>query len=127
MKYKQWGCLLCCLQIFFPVLAGTVTVQKSTEQKTDPWTLKQQILADHQWREQLKNQQGLNWLYQLPVGCVRWPKPQLFYQCNDLFYRPYHGAGASMFIQIDPPESMVPVDPIKPPRQGKTEKGQLKP
>ncbi|MCE2596505.1 hypothetical protein K6Y31_17045 [Motilimonas cestriensis] len=127
MKYKQWIFIYCCLQALFPVLAGTVTVQKSTEQKPNPWALKQQILAENQWREQLKYQQGLNWLYQLPAGCISWPKPQLIYQCNGLFYRPYQGIGQPLFMPIDPPAEMDQANPITPLRHSRNKKGQRKP
>ena len=99
---------LSCLSV-----AGTVTVQKSSENKPDPWQLKQQILAENAWREQLKYQQGLQWLYQLPLGCIAGVVRPLYYQCGGNFYRPYQSNGQQLYIQIDPPESThknIPAD-----------------
>lgn len=83
--------------------AGQVTVTKSSEPQVDVWQLKQQLHQQHLWREAMRQQQNLFWISQLPIGCLVLPKPVNYFQCGQVFYRPYLYQGEQIYIQVDPP------------------------
>ncbi|MCE2570998.1 hypothetical protein [Motilimonas eburnea] len=99
----------------FTAVAGSVTIQKRSEiseASPDPWQIKQQILADNQWREWLKTEQGIRLLYQLPVGCVVVTRPMPshapLYHCLGHFYRSYTWQNQDVFVEVSPPELAIP-------------------
>ncbi len=102
LKMAASGVLLICLAL--QVNAGQVTVRKSSEPApVDPWALKRELVKQYQWEEQLRRQNALNWLYQLPPGCLMLPEPMNYYHCGSQYYRPYQHQGQQMYIEVDKP------------------------
>lgn len=87
------------------VVAGEVVVRQSTDPKFDAFAVRDQVLKDHQWQEALRQQQQLNILQSLPLGCLAIMSPYRYYSCAGAFYRPLAQDNQTLYIQIDPPES----------------------
>lgn len=116
MKHRYLAKIIacCCSGWIFASLAGSITIVKSSEvspDSPDPWQIKQQILLENQWREWIKTEQGINLLYQLPIGCavLNGPQPRHFsfpvYNCFGRFYRPYSWQNQDVFVEVTPPET----------------------
>lgn len=136
MKYKYiTKMIVCCVCWWaFASWAGYITIQKRSEMSDttpDPWQIKQQILAENQWREWLKTEQGINLLYQLPIGCALFDLPQPrygqlpVYNCFGRFYRPYTWQNQDVFVEVVPPQPAP--DSSLPHSKSQREKGSNKP
>jgi hypothetical protein len=84
------------------VLAGTVVVRKSTE-PFDAFALRDELAKQHEWQQALAQQQQLNIIRSLPVGCLTLVAPYPYYACDARFYRPYLHSGEALYIQIPNP------------------------
>ncbi|RKF15865.1 hypothetical protein DBZ36_15965 [Alginatibacterium sediminis] len=84
--------------------AGKIVVQKSSDPDlVDVFALKRELVADLQWQEYRRQQQALNWVYSLPIGCVIGPGHNAVYQCGLQWYRPYRHQGQEIFVEVDSP------------------------
>jgi hypothetical protein len=84
--------------------SGTVVVRSSSE-PFDAFAVRDLVLQHHQWQESLRQQQQINILQSLPLGCVAVKLPFAYFSCGQQFYRPYQYQDKPVYIQIDPPIS----------------------
>lgn len=87
-----------------PAYAGTVVVRKSTE-PFDAFALRDELARQHEWQQALRQQQQLNILRSLPLGCLVLETPHRYFTCGSKAYRQYDYRGEALFIQIPQPPS----------------------
>ncbi|MDO6687709.1 MULTISPECIES: hypothetical protein [unclassified Agarivorans] len=88
----------------FGASAGPIIVQKSSDpNKVDAFELKKELLEQHLWQEQLRTEAQLQWLRELPVGCVFSANGD--YQCGLNWYRPYRYQQQQLYIEVPSPQS----------------------
>lgn len=84
--------------------AGQIIVQKSSDpNKIDVFELKKELLEQQRWQEQLRAEAHLQWLRELPIGCVVGENGD--YQCGLVWYRPYRYRQQQLFIEVPRPHS----------------------
>ncbi|MBR9729386.1 hypothetical protein G3R48_15510 [Shewanella intestini] len=93
------------MTLSYPLMtyAGKVVVRNSSE-PFDAFAVRDQVLAEHDWKEALRLQRSLTIIQSLPSGCIVTPSPYRHYRCGHQFYRPYAHNNQQLFIQIDPPK-----------------------
>jgi hypothetical protein len=87
--------------------SGTVVVRPSS-QAFDAFAVRDLVFQQHQWQELLRQQQQINILQSLPLGCVAVTLPFDHFSCGLQSYRPYQYQDKPVYIQIDPPMSDGP-------------------
>ncbi|MGY5450703.1 hypothetical protein ACVFI8_07115 [Agarivorans sp. MS3-6] len=84
--------------------AGPVIVQKSSDpNKIDIFELKKELLQQIQWQEQVRADAHLQWIRQLPVGCIVARNGD--YQCGLNWYRPYRYQQQQLYIELSEPKT----------------------
>ncbi|GGI78608.1 hypothetical protein [Shewanella gelidii] len=106
MKSILFNCMVLILLVVaiaaIPALAAEKIVVRKSSESFDAFAVRDQLLKDHQWQEQLRMQQQINILQSLPVGCIVRLTPYRHYQCGAALYRPYSYQNQQLYIQTDP-------------------------
>ncbi|MCL1074266.1 hypothetical protein [Shewanella dokdonensis] len=84
------------------VNAGQVIVRDASE-PFDAFAVRDKLMQQHEWQEQLRNQQQLKILQELPLGCLQLSTPYVHFQCGSSWYRPYSYQGHQLYIAIPHP------------------------
>ncbi|MEE1675331.1 hypothetical protein SNR37_000656 [Agarivorans aestuarii] len=104
MKRRLNYAFIAMFLLAFSAVGGPIIVQKSSDpNKVDAFELKKELLEQHLWQEQMRNEAQLHWLRELPVGCVFTAVGD--YQCGLNWYRPYRYQQQQLYIQIPDPET----------------------
>lgn len=110
--YRGWtsdiaiicAALICVVTIFsLPAAAGEVVVTRSSE-AYDAFAVRDQVAKDFEWQESLRQQQQIQILQALPLGCVPAMKPFRYFTCGGQYYRPYQYQQQEWYVGIDAPE-----------------------
>lgn len=90
--------------ILSQAIAGPVVVRKSSDEvEIDAFAIRDQLLKQHEWQQQVRLQQQLTILSLLPNNCRAILWPYKYFACGDLFYRPYRYQQQDVFIKIPEP------------------------
>ncbi|GGY97813.1 MULTISPECIES: hypothetical protein [Shewanella] len=84
------------------VNAGQVVVRDASE-PFDAFAVRAELMRQHEWQEQLRNQQQLQILQVLPLGCLQLTTPYVHFHCGASWYRPYSYLGQQIYIAIPRP------------------------
>lgn len=96
--------VICAGTVFsLPAWAGEVVVTRSSE-AYDAFAVRDQVAKDAEWQESLRQQQQIQILQALPLGCVPIMRPYRYFTCGGQHYRPYQYQNKEWFVGIDAPE-----------------------
>ncbi|QUN06568.1 hypothetical protein KDN34_03675 [Shewanella yunxiaonensis] len=92
------------LLIFWPCLvhAGQVIV-KSDVSPEEIFAIRDELKQQHEWQEFLRNQQQIQLIQTLPLGCRSFHTPYVHYRCNGFSYRAYQFRGRQGYIGVPTP------------------------